>query len=63
MSDAPEGDDATRGGKELGDPALEGASPTGRNSLGASATGDESDDSTNTQLQGQEGGTAAGGSG
>ena len=62
MSDAPEGDDATRGGKELGDPALEGASPTGRDSLGTSATGDQADDST-TQLQGQEGGTAAGGSG
>ena len=62
MSDAPEGDDATRGGKERGDPALEGATSTGRNQLGASATGDESDDGT-TQLQGQEGGSAAGGSG
>ncbi len=29
MPDAPEQDDATRGGKVEGDPALEGASQTG----------------------------------
>ena len=34
MSDAPEGDDATRGGKERGDPALEGATETGRSGIG-----------------------------
>ena len=63
MSDAPEGEDATRGGKELGDPALEGATSTGRDHLGTSAAGDDADDSSSTQLKGQEGGTAAGGSG
>jgi hypothetical protein len=63
MSDAPEGDDATRGGKVKGDPDLADATSTGRNQLGASATGDEADDTSNTQLQSQEGGTAAGGAG
>jgi hypothetical protein len=61
MSDAPEGDDLTRGGKVRGDPALEGATSSGRQGLGYSGTGGEADDSSNTELQGQEGGTASGG--
>ena len=41
MSDAPEGDDVTRGGKERGDPGLEGATETGRSGVGYSDTGSE----------------------
>ena len=61
MSDAPEGSDATRGGKVRGDEALEDATSTGRNQLGASKTGGEADDNSNTQLQAEEGGFGGGG--
>ena len=61
MSDAPDGPDELRGGKERWDPALEGATSSGRQGLGQSETGDEADDTSNTQLQGQEGGAASGG--
>ena len=60
MSDAPEGPEALRGGKERGDPALDGATPTGRQGVGSSDKNDP-DDSSNTQLQAQEGGAAGGG--
>jgi hypothetical protein len=62
MSDAPEGDDATRGGKERGDPALEGATETGRSGLGYSDTGSKSQgDESDRRLQAEQGGAAGGG--
>jgi hypothetical protein len=62
MSDAPEGDDATRGGKERGDPALEGATETGRSGVGYSDTGSNSqEDSPDRRLQAEQGGAAGGG--
>lgn len=60
MSDAPEGSDATRGGKELGDPALEGATETGRKGIGYSDTG-SNPDTGSRELVGEKGGTASGG--
>jgi len=64
MSDAPEGDDVTRGGKERGDPALEGATETGRSGVGYSDTGGKSQgDESDRRLQAEQGGGAAGGGG
>jgi hypothetical protein len=62
MSDAPEGDDVTRGGKERGDPALEGATETGRSGIGYSDTGGKSQgDEPDRRLQAEQGGAAGGG--
>jgi hypothetical protein len=62
MSDAPETADATRGGKERGDPALEGATETGRSGVGYSDTGGKSQgDSSDRRLQAEQGGAAGGG--
>jgi len=63
MSDAPEGDDVARGGKVEGDPALAGATETGRSGLGYSDTGSETDDSSTPHLPGEKGGGGGGGSG
>ena len=63
MSDAPEGPAETRGGKELGDPALEGATETGRSGVGYTDTGGKAgdDDNTKRELPGEKGGAAGGG--
>ncbi|HVL05452.1 MAG TPA: hypothetical protein VM388_05660 [Acidimicrobiales bacterium] len=64
MSDAPEGGDETRGGMERGDPALEGATETGRSGIGYSDTGGKSQgDESDRRLQAEQGGGAAGGGG
>jgi hypothetical protein len=63
MSDAPEGDDVTRGGKVKGDPALAGATETGGSSVAYSDTGSEADDSSTPDLPGEKGGGGGGGSG
>jgi hypothetical protein len=60
MSDAPEGDDVTRGGKGVGDPALEGATETGRQGVGYSDTG-SNPDTGSRELVGEKGGAATGG--
>ena len=61
MSDAPDAPADLRGGKELGDPALDGATETGRTGIGYSNTGDDDPSATDTQLPGQKGGAAGGG--
>jgi hypothetical protein len=62
MSDAPEGDDVTRGGKERGDPALEGATESGRSGIGYSDTGSGAEgDTPDRRLQAEQGGAAGGG--
>lgn len=62
MSDAPEGSDVTRGGKERGDPALDGATETGRSGIGYSDTGEASqEDTPDRRLQAEQGGAAGGG--
>ena len=62
MSDAPEESDELRGGKERGDPALEGATESGRSGIGYSDTGSESsEDSPDRRLQAEQGGAAGGG--
>lgn len=62
MSDDPDGPDALRGGKERGDPALEGATETGRSGIGYSDTGTESQgDESDRRLQAEQGGAAGGG--
>jgi hypothetical protein len=62
MSDAPEGDDETRGGMERGDPGLEGATETGRSGVGYSDTVSEArEDSSDRRLQAEQGGAAGGG--
>lgn len=62
MSDAPEGPSETRGGKQLGDPDLEGATETGRQGIGYSDTGSKSpDENTDTTLPAEKGGAAGGG--
>lgn len=62
MSDAPEGPDALRGGKERGDPALEGATETGRSGVGYSDTGSASqEDTPDRRPQAEQGGAAGGG--
>ena len=60
MSDAPEGPEGLAGGMKEGDPGLEGATETGGTGPGHPETSDP-DDSSSTELQGQEGGTASGG--
>jgi hypothetical protein len=60
MSDAPDGPEELRGGKEGGDPALEGATETGRQGVGYSETGSQVDDGT-SQLPAEKSGNASGG--
>jgi hypothetical protein len=60
MSDAPDAPVEARGGKEAGDPGLEGATETGRQGVGYSDTGGNVDDNS-TQLPAQKGGAAGGG--
>ena len=61
MSDAPDGPLDTRGGKEAGDPGMEGATEVGRSGVSYSDTGSDVDDNTSTELPGQKGGAAGGG--
>ena len=62
LSDAPDGPAETRGGKELGDPALQGATETGRSGAGYTDTGSKADDNnTSRELPGETGGAAGGG--
>jgi hypothetical protein len=62
MSDAPEESDELRGGKERGDPALEGATETGRSGISYSDTGSEAQgDEPDRRLQAEQGGAAGGG--
>ena len=62
MSDAPEESDALRGGKERGDPALEGATETGRSGVGYADTGTKAEgDDSDRRLQAEQGGAAGGG--
>ena len=62
MSDAPDGPDELRGGKERGDPALEGATESGRSGIGYSDTGGGSQgDESDRRLQAEQGGAAGGG--
>jgi len=62
MSDAPEGPDETRGGKQLGDPALQGATETGRSGPAYTDTGSKADpNNTSRELPGEKGGAAGGG--
>lgn len=61
MSDAPDGPADTRGGKELGDPALEGATETGRSGIAYRKTGNDDPDDTTRDLPGEKGGAAGGG--
>ncbi|HEX3623473.1 MAG TPA: hypothetical protein VHT97_14255 [Acidimicrobiales bacterium] len=63
MSDAPEGDDVTRGGKVLGDPDLADATPVGRQGIAYSESGGDADDNTDHRFQSERGGGTAGGSG
>ena len=61
MSDAPDGPPEMRGGKERGDPGMEGASETGRGGVGHPVSGMEPDDSSDRRLQAEKGGGNAGG--
>jgi hypothetical protein len=55
MSDAPEGPPDLAGGKEAGDPGMEGATETGGSGAGHPETGDEVDDTSDTNLPAEEG--------
>jgi len=62
MSDAPDGPEELRGGKELGDPALRGATETGSSGIAYTDTGSKADDdNTSRELPGEKGGAAGGG--
>ena len=60
MSDAPDGPDELRGGKRGGDPDLAGATETGRQGVGYSETGSQTDEES-SQLQAEKGGNAGAG--
>ena len=60
MSDDPDGPDELRGGKRGGDPALAGATETGRQGVGYSETGSQTDEEA-SQLQAEKGGNAGAG--
>jgi hypothetical protein len=59
MSDAPERSPDLAGGKQAGDPGMEGASSTGGASVGTPKPGP--DDSSSRELPGEKGGAASGG--
>lgn len=61
MSDAPDGPDELRGGKEGGDPALAGATETGRKGVAYSETGSKSNEEYNRELPAEQGGNAGAG--
>ncbi|HEV2761283.1 MAG TPA: hypothetical protein VGV86_17120 [Acidimicrobiales bacterium] len=63
MSDAPDGPPDLAGGKERGDPGMEGASETGRSGVGHPDTGMDVDENSETNLQAEKGGSAGGGTG
>ena len=63
MSDAPEGPTDLAGGKQRGDAGMEGASETGRDGVGHPETGMDVDDSSETNLQAEKGGSAGAGTG
>ena len=60
MSDAPDGPDELRGGKRGGDPALAGATETGRSGIGYEETGSKTDEEY-SDLQAEKGGNAGAG--
>jgi hypothetical protein len=62
MSDAPDGDLDTRGGKMAGEPGMEGATETGRQGVGYSETGSRTEED-DKQLQAEKGGNAGAGQG
>ncbi len=55
MSDAPDGPIDLAGGKEAGDPGMEGATETGGSGAGHPETGDETHDTSDTNLPAEEG--------
>ncbi len=63
MSDAPDGPPDLAGGKERGDPGMEGASETGRSGVGHPVTGMDVDENSETNLQAEKGGSAGAGTG
>ncbi len=60
MSDAPGGPPDISGGKQGGDPGMEGATETGRKGIGYEETGSKSNEEY-SDLQAQEGGNAGAG--
>lgn len=55
MSDAPDGPLEARGGKQTGDPGLEGATETGGSGAGHPDTGGNVDDTSSTRLPAEKG--------
>ena len=62
MSDDPEGPDETRGAMQAGDPGLQGATETGGQGIANRPTGGP-DETGNTELPAEKGGSGGGGSG
>ena len=61
MSDAPDGPPDLAGGKEQGDPGMEGAAETGRGGVGHPVTGTDVEENSDRRLQAEKGGAAGGG--
>jgi hypothetical protein len=59
MSDAPDESPVVAGGKQAGDPGMEGASSTGGDGVGTPKPGP--DDGSSRELPGEKGGGASGG--
>ena len=62
MSDDPSGPPDIAGGKEAGDPGMEGATETGRQGVGYAETGSQTEED-DKQLQAEKGGNAGAGQG